>query len=65
MYSWEIDQLMKLRNYLIESEEYYKILITSPQINHVKHTPENGNFLIETDDNYKVNFKVYRKEKKD
>ena len=35
MYSHEIDQLLKIRNY--NSEEYLNIIKTSPQIDHVKY----------------------------
>lgn len=61
MYSWEIQQLMELKNYLINVKEYLKICDTSPQIREVKYDPYQDNFMIETDDNYKVYFKV-RKE---
>lgn len=58
MYTWEIEQLMKLKNYLINVEEYLKICGTSPQIREVKYDPYQDNFMIDTDDNYKVYFKV-------
>jgi hypothetical protein len=61
MYSFEIENLMKLKNYLINVKEYLQICNTSPQIREVKYDPYQDNFMIETDDNYKVYFKV-RKE---
>lgn len=58
MYSFEIENLMKLKNYLISVKEYLQICNTSPQIREVKYDPYQDNFMIETDDNYKVYFKV-------
>lgn len=58
MYSWEIQQLMELKNYLISVREYLNICDTSPQIREVKYDPYQDNFMIDTDDNYKVYFKV-------
>jgi len=63
MYSWEIDQLLKLRNYLLDAEEYLKICSESPQITRVKYDPFNNTFYIETSDDYKWTFKVKRREK--
>lgn len=57
MYSWEIDRLLKIKQNVISIGEYFEILSTSPQINHVKY--ENDYYTIETDDKYK--FKVYVK----
>lgn len=61
MYSWEIQQLMELKNYLISVKEYLQICDTSPQIREVKYDPYNDNFMIDTKDEYKFYFKV-RKE---
>lgn len=63
MYSWEIERLLKIRNYLITYTEYFEILSTSSQINHIKYTPEDDKTMIETTDNYQFKFKVYRKER--
>ena len=60
MYTWEIKQLMELKNYLISVREYLNICSTSPQIREVKYDPYNDNFMIDTDDKYKVYFKVYK-----
>lgn len=62
MYSWEIQQLLELKQYLINVKEYLKICETSPQIREVKYDPYNDNFMIDTDDNYKVYFKVKKEE---
>ena len=55
MYSKEIEELLKLRNNLIDLNEYKKI-IQSPQIDHIKY--ENGIFNIWTDDGYKFQLKI-------
>ena len=60
MYSHEIEQLMKLRNYLISNKEYFYILDTSPQIRGIEYKPYEDNFYMWTDDNYNFKFKVYR-----
>lgn len=57
MYSQEIDDLLKIKQNILSVSEYFEILSTSPQINHVKY--ENDYYTIETDDRYK--FKVYVK----
>ena len=62
MYSWEIQKLIELKNYLIEVEDYLKICSTSPQIREIKYNPYDDNFYIETDDNLKIYFKVKKKE---
>lgn len=60
MYSYEIDNLLKLRDYIISSSEYFEILNTSPQINNIKYDTSNDTTMIRTDDNYEVKFKVKR-----
>lgn len=64
MYSHEIEQLLKIRNYLISSQEYLNIMKTSPQINAVKYNPYSNDFETWTNDNYYFKYKVYRKDKK-
>lgn len=61
MYSWEIENLLKLRNYLINSKEYLNILNTSPQITHTQYTPATDEFETWTEDKYHFKYKVYRK----
>ncbi len=58
MYSWEIDTLMKIKNCLLEVEEYCKICDTSPQISRIKYDAFNNTFEIWTNDNYYWNFKL-------
>lgn len=61
MYSWEIQELMQLRNYLLTVEEYLHICSTSPQIREVSYNAYENNFNIKTDDKYDWTFKVKSK----
>lgn len=65
MYSHEILELLRLRNYLISVEEYIR-LISSDQVKYVKYNPFEDKFYVSTDDNYNFQFKVKidKKEKK-
>lgn len=56
MYSQEIDDLLKIKQNILSVSEYFEILATSPQINHVKY--DNDYYIIETDDRYKFKVKV-------
>ena len=60
MYSWEIQQLMELKQYVLEVNEYLKIC-ESPQIVRITYKPFSDEFYIETDDRYKWTFKVRSK----
>lgn len=62
MYSWEIDQLMRLRNYLLDVKEYFHICDTSSQITRIKYDPYEDTFYIETNDSYNWKFKLRKKE---
>ena len=62
MYSYEIQNLMELRNYLLTVKEYLYICQTSPQIREVSYNPFEDNFYINTDDRYKFKFKVKKRE---
>ena len=63
MYSWEIEKLLQMRNYLIEGQEYIEIsdIKKNPQINRVKYDPYNDDFEIWTNDNYDFKFKVKKR----
>lgn len=56
MFSYEIEQLLKLRNYLVSIEEYNQIISSSSQIDHVKY--EDNVFKVWTTDNYTFTFKI-------
>ena len=39
MYTWEIEELLKLKKYVIYYDEFSKIINSSPQIKRIKYTP--------------------------
>lgn len=61
MYSWEIAQLLDMKQCLLEVQEYMNVIKTSPQINYVEYLPNEDNLHITTDDNYDFKFKVYNR----
>ena len=61
MYSYEIEQLLKMRNYLLSVKEYFDICDNSPQIVRVTYNPFDDIFIIYTNDNYEFKFKVRSK----
>ena len=61
MYSHEIDQVLKLHNYKIDSNTYLHICNSSPQVIHVKYDPYDDSFDIWTNDNYYWKINVYKK----
>ena len=61
MYSDEIEQLLKMRNYLLTVKEYFYICDNSPQIARVTYNPFDDIFTILTNDNYEFKFKVRSK----
>lgn len=61
MYSWEIEQLMKQKQYLLKVKEYLEILNTSPQINRVSYHKESDDFYLATDDRYEFTFKLEKR----
>lgn len=56
MYSYEIEELIELKNHLIEIQDYIKIIKTSPQIDHILYNKDH--FEMYTDDYYKFKFKI-------
>ena len=65
MYSWEIQKLLEVKNFLLSNEEYFNLFNTCPQINYIEYLPWENNFHMTTDDRYDFKFKVYKKEKSD
>ena len=55
MYSYEIEQLLKIRNNLVSIKEYIQI-ISSPQVDHVLY--KDNQFYIWTTDNYEFVLKI-------
>lgn len=60
MYSWEIQQLMEYKNYLLTCKEYIDMVFGSSQINRVRYNPYSNDYEIWTSDNYYTKFKVYK-----
>ena len=60
MFSWEIQKLLELRQYLLTVQEYIEIsdIKKNPQIKRVHYEPFEDSFYIDTDDNYNFKFKV-------
>ena len=58
MYSHEVEQLLKIKNYLITYKEFIQITKSSPQINHIKYNPFEDNIEMWTTDNYKFVLKI-------
>lgn len=56
MYSHEIQQLLELKNYVLELKEYIEVIRTSPQIDHIKY--EDNQFIFDTTDNFHLKFKI-------
>ena len=56
MYSHEIENLLKMKNYLITVKEYLSI-IESPQIKDVDYKG-NNNFNVSTTDGYNFSFRI-------
>lgn len=59
MYSYEIDNLLKSKNYTIDSDTYTNICKSSPQVKRVKYEPVHNSFEIRTDDGFHWKFVVY------
>lgn len=62
MYSCEIDSILKENNYNIPSTTY-EIVLSSPQISHVKYSPYGDEFEIWTNDGWYWKFTIYLEEK--
>lgn len=58
MYSHEIEEYLKARNYLISAKEYLRILETSPQINHTLLNCYDDSITMWTEDRYKFVIKL-------
>lgn len=61
MYSYEIENLLKIRNYLLSSKEYINMCKTSNQIKSITYKPFEDTFYVATNDNYNFKFKVKKK----
>lgn len=59
MYSEEITQLLKNRNYNIDSKTYVNIIHLSPQINHIIYRPFDDYYEMWDKDGYYWKYSVY------
>ena len=64
MYSYEIENYLKERNYKITPLEFMAIINTSPQIKQVLLENNNNIYTILTDDNYRRNVEIIQDPKK-
>ena len=64
MYSYEIENYLKERNYKITPLEFMAIINTSPQIKQVLLENNNNIYTILTDDNYRRNVEIIQEPKK-
>ena len=65
MYTWEIEELLKLKKYILNSEEYLHMIHTSTQIKQVKYNAYNDVFETWTkEDNNKERYFRYKVRKK-
>ena len=62
MYSHEVEELLRVRNYLLTYKEFIQITKSSPQINHIKYNPFEDNIEMWTTDGYAFRLSL-RKEK--
>lgn len=56
MYSYQIEELIKFKNNLLDIKDYIEIVRTSPQIDHIIY--KDNNFEMYTNDFYKFKFKI-------
>ena len=63
MYSYEIEEYLKERNYKITPLEFMAIINTSPQIKQVLLENNNAIYTILTDDNYRRNVEIIQEPK--
>lgn len=60
IYSWEIDQYLRIRQWNLSREEYIYIsnVNASPQIQKIKYNPYDVTFYMETNDGYNWLFRI-------
>lgn len=60
MYSWEIDDYLRSRNWELTKNEYIYVsdIKVNPQISRIKFEPFNNSFYMETSDGYNWIFRL-------
>ena len=61
MYSWEIQNKLQKKNYILTGEEYIDICKNSSQISQIKYNGFDDNYEIWTTDNYYWKFRLTTK----
>lgn len=61
MYSHEIERLLKIKQNIISTSEYFEIISSSPQIDYIKYNAYNDTTEIKTNDKYHFKFKIKTK----
>lgn len=66
MYSWEIEQLIRAKNFLLDLQECSDVIDPekSPQVCHVKYESYDNSMEVDTKDNYHFKFKIKIKDTK-
>ena len=54
MYSYEIEQLLELKNFIIDIKDYCEIVATSPQIDHILFKDNNNSWVCLYNGNYNI-----------
>lgn len=57
MYSWQIDDLLRNKDYVVNISDY-KNIVASNQICYIKYEPYDDSFVINTEDSYSWRFRV-------
>ena len=66
MYTGEIENLLKLRNYILYCDEYEHMFKTSPQIKKIKYNAYDDTFETWTkEDNGSINYFKYKVRKRE
>ena len=66
MYTWEIEKLLKIKNYILYCDEYVHMIDTSPQIKEVKYNAYDDTFDTWTrEDDSTINHFKYRVKKRE
>ena len=63
MYSWEIEQLIRTKNFLLDVKECMEVTDPNknPQVSHVKYNSSDNSMELDTTDNYHFKFKIKTK----
>lgn len=57
MYSYEIDEMIKIKDWILKPKDYLRIY-SSPQITHLHYDAYSNKYHIYTDDDYHWEFEV-------